>query len=57
MENVSQVFSASVDLLFLAWPTIPDDAFLGETEEVDKYTSRLAQSKIEELNSILTTVR
>lgn len=56
MENSSHLFSASLDLMFLAWPTISNDAFLGDTEEVNKYTFKLARSKINELDSILTTV-
>ncbi|TGO07256.1 hypothetical protein BTUL_0301g00040 [Botrytis tulipae] len=55
MESSSHLFSASLDFTFLAWPTIPNDTFLGDTEEVNKYTFELARSKIDELDSILTT--
>jgi hypothetical protein len=41
---------------FLAWPALPNDAFLGDAQEVDDYTAELARSKIDELNSILTPV-
>jgi hypothetical protein len=56
MDNLGHYFYAALDLMFLAWPALPNDAFLGDAQEVDDYTAELARSKIDELNSILTPV-
>jgi predicted transcriptional regulator len=46
-----------LDLVIFAWPTLPSNAFLGSQKEIDDFTFKLAKSKIEELNTISTTVR
>lgn len=46
-----------LDLSVRLWPVLHLDAFEGaDTDQLDKFTFKLAESKIEELNAISTTV-
>jgi hypothetical protein len=44
------------DLFIIAWPILPPDAFIGTQKQIDDFTFKLTESKIQELNSISTTV-
>ena len=47
---------AVLDLVIIAWPLIPDDAFHGDEDELNDFTFQLANGKIDELKSVTTTV-
>jgi hypothetical protein len=44
------------DLFIVAWPILPPDAFKGDQYQTDDFTFKLAESKIQELNAVSTTV-
>lgn len=44
------------DLFIVAWPILPPDAFKGDKDQIDDFTFKLAESKIQELNAVSTTV-
>jgi hypothetical protein len=50
------VWRAVGDLFVVAWPILPPDAFKGTQKQIDDFTFRLSESKIQELNAISTTV-
>lgn len=52
-----EVSSVVLDLFIQAWPALPPNAFEGDAAQVDDFTFKLAESKIQELNAVSTAVR
>lgn len=50
------ILQTLMDLTIIAWPILPANTFHGTDEEVNRITFKIAESKIEELNAISTTV-
>jgi hypothetical protein len=46
----------TLDIFIRAWPTLEPNAFDGDEDQINDFTFRLADSKIDELNAVSTTV-